>query len=133
MVVSWIPLSYSEVRGFISHYTVTYSPVVSGREVQSGVTTNRVEGMDASTTTVEGLDPGSVYNVQVSATNGAGTSGLSTVIRVAAFQGDKLKTFFRMIQNKMLLALKTVNCLAHSGMKLKAIVQTCLTTVLYST
>jgi hypothetical protein len=121
MVVSWIPLSYSEARGFISHYTVAYSPVVSGREVQSGVTTNRVEGMNASTTTVEGLDPGTVYGVQVSATNGAGTSGLSTVTRVAAFQGDKInyRRFLimemRMIQNKTLLALKTANCFARSG------------------
>ena len=28
MVVSWIPLSYSEARGFISHYTVAYSPLI---------------------------------------------------------------------------------------------------------
>ena len=26
MVVSWTPLNYVEARGFISHYTVAYSP-----------------------------------------------------------------------------------------------------------
>jgi hypothetical protein len=93
MVVSWIPLSYSEARGFISHYTVTYSPVVSGRKPQSGVeATRRVEGIDASTTTVEGLDPGTEFSVQVSATNGAGTSGLSTATRVALFQGMQVRS-----------------------------------------
>jgi hypothetical protein len=87
MVVSWIPLSYSEARGFISHYTVAYSPSASGRKRQSGVMMETVSGMDASMTTVDGLDPGTVYSVQVSATNGAGVGVLSTATRVAVFQG----------------------------------------------
>ena len=36
MVVSWIPLTYSEARGFISHYTVAYTPLTSnGRKRQA--------------------------------------------------------------------------------------------------
>jgi hypothetical protein len=86
MVVSWIPLSYSEARGFISHYTVSYSiPISEGNKRQPEVMTKRVEGM--YTTTVEGLDPDTEFSVQVSATNGAGTSELSTATRVAAFEG----------------------------------------------
>ena len=37
-----------------------------------------VPGMDASATRIEGLDPNTDYTVQVSATNGAGTSELSS-------------------------------------------------------
>ena len=75
MVVSWIPLSYSEARGFVSHYTVTYFRRISGRKRQSLVTlTKTVPGMDFSTATVVDLDPDTEYDVSVSATNGAETS-----------------------------------------------------------
>ena len=84
MVVSWIPLNYSEARGFISHYTVTYTPVISGRKRQALTTTTKtVPGTDASATRIEGLDPETDYIVQVSATNGAGTSELSPVMIVS--------------------------------------------------
>ena len=81
MVASWIPLSYSEARGFISHYTVTYSLLQdSGRKRQALVTMNQtVAGMDAYTASIEDLDASTDYNVWVSATNGAGTSQLSQV------------------------------------------------------
>ena len=71
MVVSWIPLTYSEARGFISHYTVAYTS-----NGASDTMTLTVPGMDANTTRIEGLDPNTDYTVQVSATNGAGTSVL---------------------------------------------------------
>ena len=81
MVVSWIPLNYSEARGFISHYTVTYTPVISGRKRQFLATmTQAVSGMDANTTRIEGLEPETDYIVQVSTTNGAGTSILSAAL-----------------------------------------------------
>ena len=74
MVVSWIPLSYSEARGFVSHYTVTYSPLTSGRKRQSAVTmSERVPGIDANNIVIQDLNPSTEYIVQVSATNGAGT------------------------------------------------------------
>jgi len=85
MVVSWIPLTYSEARGFISHYTVAYTPQTSGRKRQAFDTmTQTVPGMDANTTRIEGLDANTDYIVQVSATNGAGTSVLSTSILVSS-------------------------------------------------
>ena len=80
MVVSWTPLSYVEARGFISHYTVAYSPQTSGgRMRQATGQTVTVPGMDSSTTTIDNLDPGTVYSVQVSATTGGG-SGRSVMI-----------------------------------------------------
>jgi hypothetical protein len=81
MVVSWIPLNYTEARGFISHYTVTYSPMRNGRKRQGIDNMNQtVPGMDANTTRIERLDANTDYIVQVSATNGAGTSEPSLVI-----------------------------------------------------
>jgi hypothetical protein len=50
-----------------------------------------VSGMDASMTTVEGLDPDTEYDVQVSATNGAGAGVLSTATQVAVVQGIFIK------------------------------------------
>jgi hypothetical protein len=86
MVVSWIPLSYSEAMGLISHYTVSYFSLTRGRKRQTaGITTKRVLGMDTGTTTVDGLTPDAEYSVQVSATNGAGTSDLSSAIIVAEY------------------------------------------------
>ena len=81
MVVSWTPLSYVEARGFISHYTVAYSPQTSGgRKRQAMFQT--VPGMGSSTTRIEGLDPDTVYSVQVSATTGAGRNEFSPAIYV---------------------------------------------------
>jgi hypothetical protein len=82
MVVSWIPLSYSEARGFISHYTVAYT---TGKRLPN-ITT--VPGMETSTTRIEGLDPNTDYIVQVSATNGAGTSELSVNISVPTLENE---------------------------------------------
>ena len=81
MVVSWTPLSYIEARGFISHYTVAYSPQTSGgRKRQDASQTVTVPGMDSSTTTIDNLDPDTVYSVQVSATTGGGTSESSVPV-----------------------------------------------------
>ena len=88
MAVSWIPLNYSEARGFISHYTVTYSPETNERKRQSSVTmTKIVSGMDSNTTIIENLDPDREYSVAVSATNGAETSDQSTAAFVSIFAG----------------------------------------------
>ena len=85
MAVSWIPLSYSEARGFISHYTVAYSPLTSGRKRQSAVImSERVPGMDASNAMIQDLNPSTEYIVLVSATNGAGTIQ-SSAARVPLF------------------------------------------------
>ena len=89
MVVSWIPLSYSEARGFISHYTVAYSPLTSGRKRQALDTmTQTVPGMDTNTTRIEGLEANTDYIIQVSATNGAGSILTSPVLVTAAAEID---------------------------------------------
>ena len=85
MVVSWTPLSYVEARGFISHYTVAYSPQTSdGRKRQDNGQIITVPGMNSSITRIVGLDPDTVYTVQVSATTGGGTStvGVGTAMTI---------------------------------------------------
>ena len=76
MVVSWIPLSYSEARGFISHYTVAYIPLARRQALDT--MTQTVPGMDTNTTRIEGLDVNTDYIALLSATNGAGTSQLNS-------------------------------------------------------
>ena len=82
MVVSWTPLSYVEARGFISNYTVTYSPQTSGGRKRQALDTmfQIVPGMDSSTTTIDNLDQDTVYSVHVSATTGGGTSAMSEAV-----------------------------------------------------
>ena len=83
MVVSWIPLSYSEARGFISHYTVAYSRLKNGEVLDT--MTQTVPGMDTNTTRIEGLDANTDYIVQVSVTNGAGSNGVSPLVISTTF------------------------------------------------
>ena len=86
MVVSWIPLIYSEARGFISHYTVAYTPLTSNRRKRQALVTMTVTvpGMGANTTRIEGLDPNTDYTVLISATNGAGRNDLSHPVLVTS-------------------------------------------------
>ena len=92
MVVSWFPLSYSEARGFISHYTVVYSPLTSGRSSQAlGTMAQTVPGMDTNATRIERLDANSDYIVLVAATNEAGTSEFSTASYVAVANTESKK------------------------------------------
>ena len=81
MVVSWIPLTLSEARGFITSYTVFYSPQVSRTKQQEPNTMQKtVVGGEVSQTTIDGLDPNTAYDVQMSANTKAGVSPLSEVI-----------------------------------------------------
>ena len=72
MVVSWIPLTLSEARGFITSYTMFYSPQVSRikqqepHTMQKTVSEKTVSG-DVNHTTIDGLDPNTAYFVQLSA------------------------------------------------------------------
>ena len=83
MMVSWQPFTLTEARGFVSHYTVTYSPQIisGGRKIQAAMT-EVVAGMDSSAVTIDGLDPDTVYNVYVSATTGGGDGVISAIISV---------------------------------------------------
>ena len=76
MVVSWIPLTLSEARGFITSYTVFYSPQVSTTKQESNTMQKTVSG-DVNRTTIHDLDPNTAYDVQMSANTKAGASTLS--------------------------------------------------------
>ena len=80
MVVSWIPLTLSEARGFITSYTVFYSPRVNRRKRQKPNTMQKTVSGDVNRTTIDGLDPNTAYDVQMSANTKAGASALSEVI-----------------------------------------------------
>ena len=83
IMVSWRPLTLAEARGFVSHYTVTYSPqIISGGRKRQVAMMEVVSGMDTNMTSIDGLDPDTVYNVQVSATTGGGDGVISVVISV---------------------------------------------------
>ena len=95
MMVSWRLLFLAEARGFISHYTVIYSPqVISGGRIRQVAMREVVSGMDTNMTSIDGLDPDTLYNVQLSATNRGGDGVISVVISVP--QGNLLlpKVFY---------------------------------------
>ena len=79
----------------MSHYTVAYFSSSPMRKRQTlDTTTQTVSGNDANTTRIEGLDANTDYIVQVSATNGAGTSTPSTPQHVAAGTRGKVLALF---------------------------------------
>ena len=81
MVVSWILLTLSEARGFITSYTVFYSPQVNRTKQQEPNTMQKtVVSGDVNQTIIDGLDPNTAYDVQMSANTKAGASALSEVI-----------------------------------------------------
>ena len=88
MIISWRPLTLAEARGFVSHYTVTYSPqIISGGRKRQAAMTEVVSGMDSNIVAIDGLDPDTVYNVQVSATTGGGDGVFGVIISVEVPQG----------------------------------------------
>ena len=80
MVVSWIPLTLSEARGFITNYTVFYSPQVNRRKRQEPNTMQKTVSGDVNQTTIDDLDPNTAYDVRMSASTEAGASAFSEVI-----------------------------------------------------
>ena len=80
MVVSWTPLTPSEARGFITSYTVFYSPQVSRTKRQESNTMQKTVSGDVNRTIIDGLDPNTAYDVQMSANTKVGTSSFSEVI-----------------------------------------------------
>ena len=79
MVVTWIPLTLSEARGFITSYTVFYSPQVSRTKQQEFNTMQKTVSGDVNRTTINGLDPNTAFDVQMSANTKVGASTLSKV------------------------------------------------------
>ena len=79
MVVSWIPLTLSEARGFITSYTVFYSPQVNRTKLQEPNTMEKTVSGDVNRTIIDGLDPNTAYDVQMLANTKAGSGSLSEV------------------------------------------------------
>ena len=79
MEVSWIPLTLSEARGFITSYTIFYSSQVN-RTKQEPHTMEKIVSGNINQITIDGLDPNTAYDVQMSANTKAGASSLSEVI-----------------------------------------------------
>ena len=79
MRVSWTSLTLSEARGFITHYTVAYTPSSSCSKGEAPNTLYQTVGNDSSETTIEGLDGSTAYTVQVSASTVAGDGDYSSL------------------------------------------------------
>ena len=79
MLVSWTPLTLSEARGFVTFYTIAYTPILSSRRRQvSQDTMYRNASADSASITIVGLDGSVAYSVQVSAGTRAGQGVQST-------------------------------------------------------
>ena len=95
MVLSWIPLTLSEARGFITSYTVFYSPQVSRTKQQEPNTMQKTVSGDVNQTTIDGLGPNTAYDVRMSANTKAGASILSEAISVPVLDaGKSIDKFF---------------------------------------
>ena len=86
MRVSWTSLTLTEARGFITHYTVAYTPSSSGSKREELNILYQTVGKDSSEATIEGLDGYSAYAVQVSASTAAGDGGYSGAIIASTHQ-----------------------------------------------
>ena len=83
MLVSWSPLTLSEARGFVTHYTIAYTPTINSRRRQvSQDTTYQNVSADSSNETISMLDGSLAYSVQVSAGTKAG-QGVQSAATVA--------------------------------------------------
>ena len=79
MRVSWTRLTLTEARGFITHYTVAYTPSSSGSKREEPNTLYQSVGNDSNEATIEGLDGDTAYAVQVSASTAAGSGDYSSL------------------------------------------------------
>ena len=77
MDVSWRPLNLSEARGFVTFYSITYTPTPNSRRQQASDTMYVNASADLSSVTIEGLDGDLAYSVTVSASTTAGIGGRS--------------------------------------------------------
>ena len=77
--VTWTPLTLIEARGFIRYYSVSYTLNGSnGRKRQGSLETMYVNVSNTSTSaTITGLQPSSMYKVQVAAATSAGVGAQS--------------------------------------------------------
>ena len=90
MLVSWTPLTLSEARGFVTFYTVAYTPVLNSRRRQVSQDTMYMNvSADSSSVTIVGLDGSLAYSVQVSAGTRAGQGVQSTAQVAGIIEGER--------------------------------------------
>ena len=90
MLVSWTPLTLSEARGFVTFYTVAYTPVLNSRRRQVSQDTMYINvSADSSSVTIVGLDGSLAYSVQVSAGTRAGQGVPSTAQVAGITEGER--------------------------------------------
>ena len=90
MLVSWTPLTLSEARGFVTFYTVSYTPVLNSRRRQVSQDTMYMNvSADSSSVTIVGLDGSLTYSVQVSAGTRAGQGVQSTAQVAGITEGER--------------------------------------------
>ena len=81
MDVSWRPLTLSEARGFVTFYSIAYTPTPNSRRRQAPQDTMHVNASaDSSSVTVVGLDGDLAYSVTVSASTSAGMGPQSDTV-----------------------------------------------------
>ena len=74
MDVSWRPLTLSEARGFVTFYSIAYTPAPNSRRRQAPPQDimHVNASADSSSVTIEGLNGNLAYSVMVSANTRAG-------------------------------------------------------------
>ena len=90
MLVSWTPLTLSEARGFVTFYTIAYTPVLNSRRRQVSQDTMYMNvSADSSSVTIVGLDDSLAYSVQVSAGTRVGQGVQSTAQVAGITEGER--------------------------------------------
>ena len=88
MDVSWRPLTLSEARGFVTFYSIAYTPTPNSRRRQAPQDTMYMNASaDSSSVTIQGLDGDLAYSVTVAGGTRAGV-GVQSGNRVADRQGN---------------------------------------------
>ena len=85
MDVSWRPLTLFEARGFVTFYSIAYTPTPNSRRQQASQDTMYMNASaDSDSVTIEGLDGDLTYSVTVSAGTRAGIGVESDAVIVEA-------------------------------------------------
>ena len=81
--VSWRPLTLSEARGFVTFYSIAYTPTPNSRRRQAPQDTMYVNASaDSSSVTIQGLDGDLAYSVTVAGGTRAGIGISSNIVTV---------------------------------------------------
>ena len=79
MEVSWLPLTLTEARGFVSSYTVAYDSELTSISVRLSAMYTHVPA-NQTTVVIDRLNPGLTYYVKVWANTSAGAGMASEAI-----------------------------------------------------